>query len=58
MAQTTLILDARSGLSRFLIALVMSDNCAKFEEDWLKRFREKAHVIVLLMPQLSPLKIV
>ena len=48
MAQTTLTLGARHGPSRFLIALVMSDDCAKFQEDWLKGFREKVHVIVFL----------
>ena len=58
MALTTLTLGAHRRPSRFLIALVMSDHCAKFEEDWLKRFWEKAHVIVFLMTQLPPLKIV
>ena len=50
MAQTTLTLGARHRPSRFLIALVMSDDCAKFQEDWLKGFREKVHVIVFSRP--------
>ena len=44
----------------FRIAVVMTDDCAKFEEDWSKRLREKAHVKVSItdaQTALSPLNI-